>query len=153
MPKSTLTLRRAIWNAEVRRSIMNKALNIAAQDLEQALKDNINDSTPAGRLYKRRPPGSSGGRGSRRAIVQSIEVIASEQGQPPARVFSRLYNSIVAKRVQGKLSIIAMANAPGAAVLDDPDGLNRPYFRSVIQSYRRNQFYDTVRSAIRELTQ
>lgn len=163
MPRAetTLTLRRAIWNQDARRSVMNRVLTQSAAELEDKLKNNIDASTPAGRLYARghttarrsaatrrnRPvPGTK-----TRVIIAARVFRSSAVGQPPARRFDTLYNSLRAKRVPGKLQILASVNAPGVDVLDDPGRLRRPFFRSVIASYRSDEFVDRIRGGVREL--
>jgi hypothetical protein len=158
---SSLILRRAIWNADLRRSILNKSLADSARNLEANLKNNIDNSTPAGRYYSRgrvtakrtaansnlrRAPGTK-----TRVIISSPVFRASAPGQPPARRFNVLYNSLKVRRVPGKLQILASVNAPGVEVLDDPKRLNRPFFKTVIVDYRRNEFVDNVKQGVRKL--
>lgn len=159
--KSTLILRRAIWNKDLRKSILNKVLFESATELEAKLKDNIDSSTPAGRLYSRghvttkrtaATKGNKAKRGTKTRVIISAKVFrASAIGQPPARRSSHLYHSLKVRRVVGKLKILASVNAPGVDVLDDPMRLHRPFFRSVITSYSHDQFIDRMRSGVRQL--
>ena len=158
---TTLVLRRAIWNADVRRSILNKSLTEAARTLEQKLRDNIDQSTPAGRLYSRghitaRRTASNKNlrakRGTKTRVIVAPRVFrASAEGQPPARRTSRLYNSLKVSRVPSKLEILARVTAPGASILDNPEKLNRPFFRSVVSPFRREEFNPLIRSSIKSL--
>ncbi len=159
--QTTLTLRSAIWNREARRSILNKALTLSAEELEAKLKDNIDDSTPAGRLYQvgrvtqRRTSANNNlpaARGtSTRVFVSPVYHQASAPGQPPARHTSVLYNSLRARRVPSKFQILASVNAPGASILDDPDALSRPFFYTIIDAYRRFDFVDRIKQSVREM--
>jgi len=157
--ETTLILRSAIWNRNTRRSILNKALTESAVELDALLHDNIDNSTPAGRLYSRgtkvprRSANTNKKPGTKTRVIVSAKVFrASASGQPPARRFSKLYNSLKARRVPGKLQILASVNAPGVEILDDERRLNRPFFRSVIRTYRNGSFVDRVRSGVRDLT-
>lgn len=159
--ETTLTLRSAIWNRGLRRSILNRCLTISANELEGKLKDNIDNSTPAGRLYKvgrvtaRRSSANKylpKARGTKtRVFVNAILHTASAIGQPPARLTSFLYKSIIVRKVASKFQILASANAPGASILDDPGKLSRPFFRTIIDAYRNNEFVDRVKQSISEL--
>jgi hypothetical protein len=159
--ETTLKLRRAIWNKELRRSIMNKQLTKSGAQLEDRLHSNIDESTPAGRLYSRgsltgrKTSGTKGFKAKQgtttRVIVAARIFRASSPGQPPAKRSNRLYNSIHVRRVPGKLEILASVNAPGVEVLDNPGKLNRPFFRSVIRKYRHEEFVNNAKEGIREM--
>lgn len=159
--RSKLILRKAIWNQDQRRSIINQALTRSAEGLEAKLKSNIDESTPAGRYYRigviseRRRASNKNLRkkaGTKTRVIVGVRLHrASAQGQPPARRFNKLYNAIKVKRVVGKWAIVAEVNAPGVVILDDVSRLNRPFFKSVISNYRNEEFVDTMRSGVREL--
>jgi hypothetical protein len=148
--ETTLTLRRAIWNKDVRRAVMNRVLSVSGLEVVDRIKDNIDNSSPAGRYYARKAAGTSRVKG-RRIIVTPVVFHASSEGQPPARRFSTLYNSITGRRVNDKLQILVSVNAPGVEILDDPKKLDRPFFRSVITKYRRDEFFDNVKGGVNEL--
>jgi len=140
-----LVLTSAIWNKDLSRSMINQALKDQAIVLERHLKRNIDNSTPAGRLYSRKAEARSRKRiGStsnaykrrnlegRRVTSTTTFYQASAPGQPPARVTSLLYNSIRVRREVGAFRLLASVTAPAVDILDDPSKLNRPFFYSVI---------------------
>ncbi len=153
-----LNLRKAIWNEDVAKSIINTGLIQQAKVLEKRLKDNIDESTPAGRLYARgarttRRTASNrylrGKKGTKTRVITSYKVhTASEEGQPPARDTSTLYRNIKVRKVSGEYRIDAKVNAPAVDILDSPTGLNRPFFRSVI--FTGNGDWD-FRQAVKKL--
>lgn len=159
--QTTLVLKRKIWNDGIRKSVLNKALTEDARVLEAKLKDNIDESTPAGRYYRiksataRRSVANRGSRRVRgtttRVIVGAVFHRASAVSQPPARRFNKLYRSIKVRRVPGKLQNLASVNASGVDVLDDPTRLNRPFFRSVIKKHRADEFYPRIQETIIDL--
>lgn len=156
-----LKLRRAIWNRNARKSILNRALTQSANTLENRIKDNIDASTPAGRLYSRGPittrrtasnknlrlkPGTSS-----RVIVGYNYHQASAPGQPPAIDTGALYRSIKVRRVVGEDAIRAQATGPGVFNLDSETGLDRPFFKSVVYDYYENDFVPEMREALNEM--
>jgi hypothetical protein len=156
-----LSLNRAIWFANKRRSIVNKGFNVLAEFLENKIKSVIDDSTPAGRLYRIGSvtgKSSASNRGSRKVRGAKTRVIisgkfhrASAPGQPPAKLTLTLYRSIKVKRVVGRFAIIASVRAPGVEVLDDPARLSRLFFRTTIEAFYSNDFNDQARQIVTEL--
>lgn len=156
-----LNLRRKIWNSQVRTSILNKTLTELSEILENRIKSVIDDSTPAGRIYRvgsqttRRTKTTSHlpkARGrSTRVVVTGKFHQASAYGQPPAKFTLTLYKSIKVRKIPGKLSILASVNAPGVDVLDDPAKLSRLFFRTTIETFYAVDFNDQARQSIKEL--
>ncbi len=159
--QSKLTLRRAIWNTEARRSILNKGLKKSAEGLEEKLKENIDNSTPAGRLYSRgviTARRTKANRLLKSVVGTKTRVVtgykyhkASSSGQPPARDTSTLYRSIRVRRIVGKLSILASVKAPGVLYLDSQEYLNRLFFEVIVVAYYQNEFNEEVKRNVQEL--
>lgn len=155
-----LILKKAIWNENARKSMINQALTEQARVLETVLKDNIDASTPAGRLYSK---GAKTARltaknkylpkkkGTTTRVITGYKYHqASAEGQPPARDTSKLYNAIKVRRVVGQMRIEASVKAVAVQILDSPNGLNRPFFRSIILQQAGNGQWD-FRQAVKKL--
>ncbi len=69
----------------------------------------------------------------------------------PARDTSTLYKNIRVRRVVGELAILATVKAPGVGYLDDPDYLNRPFFRYIVYKYFNESFTLSVKKSVGEL--
>lgn len=157
----TLKLRRAIWNKDLRKSVLNKALTHYAGFLEDKLVSNIDNSTPAGRVYRvgslteRRTAKNKDLRRSKKfktkVVTGGIFHTASAKGQPPAKLTSKLRNSIRVRRIVGELAVMASVNANGAAILDDPDKLDRPFFKETIRTSFKEDMAPQMRTFLREL--
>lgn len=160
---SELNLQRAIWNENARKSILNKGISRAAEGLEDRLKRNIDESTPAGRLYTKRLLTERKTkanafyrlkRGTTTRVVVGREMYrASARGQPPAKRFGTLYRNLKVRRVRGKLQMVASVKAPAVRYLDDEAYFNRPFFSNIVESYFYNEFQDEVRRIYQELLQ
>jgi hypothetical protein len=70
---------------------------------------------------------------------------ASRAGQPPAILTGRLINSIRAYRV-AEFKYRVGTSVVYAIYLDDPNGLNRPFFFSVAEQFRA-RFLEIMREA------
>lgn len=156
---ATLRLRKAIWHQQARVNVVNTALNEAAQELEDRLKSNIDQSQPSGRTYRLETLTgrfSARGIGNRRrgtttrAVIGATFYRASAPGQPPAIRTGRLYRGITVRRNDAS-SIRANVNQKYGTILDDPNRLNRPFFKVIARAYFRNEFTRKIKSRIREL--
>lgn len=148
--KSTLTLRRQIWNETARTSALNKALDNTAEALEGILHSRIELSQPAGKNYRldsitdRKSTRSIGNRRrgtSTRVVVGATFYRASAPGQPPAIRTGRLLRNLVVRR-SGHFSIIARSNTSYSKYLDP----TRPFFKEPIKEYFRTDFRQDVRA-------
>lgn len=92
---------------------------------EQDVRLEIINSTPTGRVYRR---------------FGKLHV-ASAPGQPPARDTGRLINSIYSVQ-RGVGFYRTGVGAIYAAILDDSNGRNRPFFASVFK--RNRQRYQEI---------
>lgn len=157
-----VTLRRAIWNTSARKSILNKAIAAAAEILDNRLHANIDNSTPAGRIYVKKAQTKrltaatrvfQRKKGTKTRVVTGYEYYqASAYGQPPARRFDVLYRSLRVRRIVGALLIRAEVKAPGVTFLDSPEYLNRPFFNVIVQEFFKNEFNGLVRASVNRLT-
>jgi hypothetical protein len=134
--------------------------------LENKILDVIDESTPAGRVYKisglvgkrlkgtyhtvKDPRGDSA-RVNIRVKTSSREHQASAYGQPPAKLTMTLYRSIKVRRMIGRFSILASVRAPGVDVLDDPARLSRLFFQTTIETFYENDFNDRARLIVQAL--
>lgn len=148
--KSTLTITTKTTN-ELRRELQRE-LNKSGLELETRIKTNMRESNPAGRTYRlsgirvNRPRA-----GARRStlggfVIGSNFYRASAPGQPPAIRFGNLINSIFG-RPSGFLQYEVATNLLYGAILDDPDGLNRPFFASQVRLYEP-RFFDNINSVL-----
>lgn len=152
---SNLTLTSPIFRQGVNPAAISAAVYKSAAELERDMKENIQKSTPRGRTYKktaitRASTRSRAGLGLRRRgnrlIVGYQFHRASAPGQPPAIRHGRLINSIRATR-NGPFSARVNCGVLYGRPLDDPAGLNRPFFISRAELYRP-RFIENVRAAI-----
>lgn len=119
----------------------------SALELETDIKENMAGSRAAGITYKignitRRESRKTKGLKLRKAkngqlIVGARFHRASARGQPPAIRTGRLINSIRARQIGAVPPRFRVATSVKyAAPLDDPNGLNRPFFISRGEAYR-----------------
>lgn len=155
----TLTLRKSIWRDEARRRVLNNTLNRVADKLEHRIKATIDNSSPAGRLYRRLAIKGAPIRGMKlqrvkgayhRAVVGYKIHRASAPGQPPAKDTGELYRSISVKRINN-ISVRARVGVIYARRLDSLTEMNRPFFDSVVRTYYREEFKNDVRQIYTEL--
>lgn len=161
----TVNLTSAIWKPGELRRAVNTELSNFGTEAEAFLKANIDESTPAGRLYRRdrittrrtkaldqigikRVKGRSQDR--TRSLVGFRFHRASAWGQPPARDTSRLYRSIRVRRV-GNDALKFSVNAPGVKWLDSKTYLNRLFFKSKIRQFTKEKFQPGMLAILREL--
>jgi hypothetical protein len=133
------------------------ALANSTAELEGRIKTNIQSSRPTGHIYRRTPLVRKGSRrnsglklkpGNRAGtvIVGYTFHRASSPGQPPAIDTGRLINSIRGMRIsdfQHRINVGVEYGLP----LDDPAGLDRPFFTSEVEKYRPI-FYENMRRAV-----
>jgi hypothetical protein len=133
---------------------ISAALATSAAELERDIKENIANSKPAGRTYpvsrilrneSRNNRGLGLRRRGRQVILGSNFRRASAPGQPPAIDTGRLINSIRGRRI-GPFSYRVATGVVYARPLDNPGGLNRPFFRSRVLLYRE-RFLQNMRQA------
>jgi hypothetical protein len=122
---------------------LSSAVSVSAVELESNVKTNMQRSIPAGRTYRL---GSIVRKSNRRnavpglvqrgsnVVVGSKFYRASKRGQPPAIRTGRLFNSIGSRRT-GPLSARVSVSVAYAMPLDDPEGLDRPFFQSQAVAY------------------
>jgi hypothetical protein len=154
--KSTLILETPLLKKGIQPSAIAGALSKSAAELEADIKENMAASIPAGRTYRttaivrRSTRATAGlklrGRGRRGLIVGANFHRASAPGQPPAIRTGRLINSIRGRLVGLRSARVTVGVGYGLP-LDDPEGLNRPFFHSRAILYRP-RFVENVRQAI-----
>lgn len=134
------------------------AVGQAAAELEGRMKTRILQSKPSGRTYRLnaivRKTGKRSIRNVKglRRVNDGKSVIAgynfhraSRRGQPPAVLSGRLINSIRGRRIgdfTGRVGV-GVVYAPR---LDNPNGLDRPFFMSTARDYRP-RFLQLIRAA------
>lgn len=151
-----LSLNSPIWNTAKRRARLSGVIQVAGLELERDIKKTISDSKPAGRTYRRtritkapspslpsklRKYATAGGK--TRVIVGYNFHRASRRGQPPAIDTGRLINSIRTIKL-AQLRVRIATSVEYAAVLDDPKGLNRPFFASTAKA-NRHKYLQRIR--------
>lgn len=125
--------------------MLDKAVQTSGAELEAGIKQKILTSQPAGRTYRRSPitraatsrnlpAGLRRTKNKNRVIVGSNFHRASRRGQPPAVDTAGLINSIRARKT-GPLKTTVSAGKHYGEILDDPNKLNRPFFRSTVKEY------------------
>ncbi len=136
-------------------SAIAAAVSKSTVELERDIKENIASSIPAGRTYRKTPivrkesrrnstlklPRVAGG-----LVVGFTFHRASRRGQPPAIRTGRLLNSIRSHKIapyHGQVN----AGVEYAQPLDDPAGLDRPFFHSRAELYRP-RFFENIRRAM-----
>jgi hypothetical protein len=152
--KSQLIIQARIPTGARRINAIAAAVNKSGLELERDVKENIAASVPGGRVYRRsaivaRPSRRNNGLGLRRRgrnlIVGYNFHRASRRGQPPAIFSGRLINSIRSGRV-GPLAARVWVGAFYGLILDDPAGLDRPFFHSRALLYHP-RFTEKIRIA------
>jgi hypothetical protein len=117
---------------------ISAAVGRSAVELESDIKLNIQKSVPAGRIYRigsivRRSNRRNAVKGLRKrgdkVIVGSTFYRASKRGQPPAIRTGRLLNSIGSRSISPTSARVSVS-VDYAMPLDDPQGLDRPFFQS-----------------------
>jgi hypothetical protein len=118
------------------------------------MKENIQRSVPAGRTYRKTAivRKSSRRTSGLKLAVRNGKVIvgynfhrASRRGQPPAIDSGRLINGIRSTRIAAGHGRVGVA-VDYALPLDDPEGLDRPFFSSRVALYRP-VFFENIRRA------
>jgi hypothetical protein len=152
--KAKLTLNNPLWQTPQRRAMLDKAVQQGGAELEAEIKQTIRESQPAGRTYRRRAITKATSRNlpaglrkrNNRFIVGSEFHRASRRGQPPAIDTAGLINSIRGRKTGPMKTTVSVGKRYGA-ILDDPNGLNRPFFRSTVKAYLP-RFKDKIRKVI-----
>jgi hypothetical protein len=140
-----------IWSKGERRRL-SLALFSEALRLEREIKLAITTSTPAGRAYRsgRLTSGAKKfagqglrtyktAKGNSRFIIGSKFHRASARDQAPAVRAGGLLNANRAQKL-GELKFRVINSKKYAGVLDSPQGLNRPFFNSVVNRFRPGYF-------------
>ena len=158
--KSKLTLSNPLWQTTERRAILDKAVQQSGAELENLIKRKILDSTPRGRLYRRgainrAASKKTSGLGLRRVANNPKRVIAgvtfhraSAKGQPPAVDKGELLNATRSKKT-GEMRNKVANSKKYAPILDDPNGLDRPFFQSTADEFKA-KFKQNIADVIRE---
>ncbi len=158
--KAKLVLNNPLWQTAARRKILDKAVQDSGIELEGEIKKTILDSKPAGRLYRRGSITKNASKknlalGLRRKKGTKTRVIAganfhraSAKGQPFANDSGQTINAIRAKRT-GELKSKVAVGVKHGAILDDPNKLDRPFFRSTAEKFKP-KFKENIADAIKE---
>jgi len=128
-----------------------------AIELEGDVKATIFSSRPAGRTYKttaitrrlKNNPNKLKRRGDRLIIGYNFHR-ASAEGQAPAIRTGGLINSIRAQKI-AELRARVIVGKDYGAILDDPRGLNRPFFQKTLKK-RLPVYLARIRREIRKQT-
>jgi hypothetical protein len=152
--QSKLTLTTPLLTNGLRSDAIAAAIANSAAQLERDIKENIQRSIPSGRTYRRTPIVRKESRRNstlklRQArgglIVGFTFHRASRPGQPPAIDTGRLINSIRGMQIskfQHRINVGAEYGLP----LDDPEGLDRPFFTTRVEKFRP-VFFENIRKA------
>lgn len=154
--KSSLILRTPLSNrpAGNRLGPIGEAVVKSALEYETDVKENIATTPKTGRTYRttaivrrgsRRNQGLGLRRRGRNLIVGYNFHRASARGESPAILSGRLINSITTSRI-GPLSARTAVGAFYGLILDDPAGLDRPFFHSRAQLYFP-RFVENIKAA------
>lgn len=149
--KTTLRLNNPMWQTASRRRILDRAVQESGAELEAAMKRKMLPSTreqqPTGRTYRRAritkaatkgnlALGLRRKKGAKNRVVAGFEFHrASARGQAPAVDTGGLVNSIRARKT-GPMKCRVSSGKAYARPLDDPNGLNRPFFSSTAEEFR-----------------
>jgi hypothetical protein len=147
--KSSLDLKDPRWNDAGRRAAIAAALAFSAAELVTRIKEADAASVPRGRTYRigsiRRAASKRNdvqglrtrttAAGNLQRVVGSTFYRASAPGQRPAIKSGRLINSIRAEQI-GAFKYRVGSSLYYAVVLDDPNRLNRPFFKIEADAYR-----------------
>lgn len=142
----SIRLNHPLWDKARRADLYSKALWEIGLDAIKDVQENIDNSIPAGRTYRR---GAITRKASKRNAVKGLRMTkggthrivgskfhkASKFGQAPAKDTKRLYRSNKIKRLSA-FRVRVYNDTPYAEYLDPPAKLNRPFFRPVIQKNR-----------------
>lgn len=148
--KAKLTLNNPMWKAPQRRAMLDKAVQQSGAELETEIKQTMlpgtRKSPPAGKTYRRRAitkaatkrnlaTGLKRSRKNKNRVIAGSEFHkASKRGQAPAIDTGGLVNSIRAQKTGLMRSRVSVGKAY-ADELDDPNKLDRPFFRSTVRKY------------------
>lgn len=153
--KSSLTLTSPLLTGDPGGAVA-KELGRSALQLERNIKENISSGRKTGRTYKRAAlvratskrtaglklvPRSGGSR----VVVGYTFHRASRRGESPAIDTGGLINSIRTTKLNRLRYRIGVGKDYGLP-LDDPDGLDRPFFASQVEKFRP-VFFENIRRA------
>lgn len=143
--KSRLILRSPAAKNRNRAAAIRAALGLSGAEFEADVKENMSASIPRGKTYKIgniTGAATAANRGLKLRKAANGKLIigaryhrASAKGQPPARRSGRLINSIRGRFV-GPFKVRVGTGVRYAIPLDDPAGLDRPFFMSRAELYR-----------------
>ena len=130
MIKIKINLNSGIWKTAARRKALDDAVLASAGELQGAIQKNIDDSVPAGRVYRvgtltkaaTKPLlalGLKTRKGNAKRVITGSRIHrASAPGQPPAVDTTNLLNSIRAAKT-GEMRATVAAGAEYAAALEN----------------------------------
>lgn len=149
-----------IWDKAKRADVFSKALYEVGREAINDISENIDNSIPAGRTYRRaaitrKATKSNAGFGLRmtkggKRIVGYKFHKASAKRQPPAKDTKTLYRGTKLKRLAA-YKVRVFNATPYATHLEPPANLNRPFFYSVIRKNEK-KYTGMIEKAARVLT-
>jgi hypothetical protein len=160
--KTSVTLKKPIWNTPARRKILSEVVFESALSLEGDIKDVIASSRPAGRTYRlgaitsnrKSSQGlglkSRNKNGKKQTIVGANFHRASAKGQPPAIRTGGLLNSIRTKKIAQLRAKVFVGKFYGG-ILDAKDGLDRPFFAVTVEK-QKEIYLERMRAEMKRLT-
>lgn len=136
-----------MWKTPERRKLLDRAGQESAAELEGEIKQTILNSTPRGRIYRRgsitkaaskplRALGLRAVNGNPKRLIAGARFHrASAKGQPFASSTGNTLNSIRAKST-GEMKAKVSSGSRIAEILDNPNKLDRPFFKSVAEKFK-----------------
>ena len=158
--KSILKLNNPLWQTQARRAMLDKAVQQSGAELESRIKQKILTGPKSGKTYRRgaitRAASKKNlGLGLRKVKNNSKRVVAgsnfhraSARGESPANDLGGLVNATRSKKT-GEMRNTVANSKKYAPILDDPNGLDRPFFRSTADEFKP-KFKQNIADAIKE---
>ena len=158
--KSILKLNNPLWQTQARRAMLDKAVQQSGAELESLIKQKILTGPKTGKTYRRgaitRAASKKNlGLGLRRAGNNSKRVIAgsgfhraSARGESPAKDSGQLASATRSKKT-GEMRNQVSNSKKYAKPLDDPKGLDRPFFASTASEFKP-KFKQNIADALSE---
>ena len=146
--------------------MLDKVVQKSAAELEAKIKEKVLKSVPAGKVYRRTAIKRRIAkrdldffRSNQRIFRRQFTTLynektvvgynfhrASRKGQPFANDTGETLNATRARKI-GELKAVVANSKPHAEILDNPNKLNRPFFRSTAEEFKK-QFRENLAEAI-----
>ena len=166
--KSILKLNNPLWQTPARRAILDKTVQQSGAELESRIKQKILTGPKSGKTYRRSAIKNKVAkrdlgfyRSNRKVFKRTFSGLdrekttvgyqfhkASAKGESPANDTGGLANATRSKKT-GEMRNQVANSKKYAKPLDDPNGLNRPFFASTAEEFKP-KFKQNIADAIRE---